>query len=197
MTLGRSSPSAPSWRRALGLWRRDRRGVAAVEFAMVAPIFCAMLAAAVDFGGVLHTKFELDSAVSAGANYAMVNASEATASSGATLAGVVSTIVATSQGAGWANDSVVVNNGPSSSMASGTSSTGGTAANANNCYCPTVSASTVTWGSSAVCGSACSGGGIAGKFVQISASHVYTPMFSSYGLVQNNTITASAVVEVQ
>ena len=41
------------------------------------------------------------------------------------------------------------------------------------------------------------GGGIAGKFVTIVATRAYNPIFSSYGLIANNTITASATVETQ
>ncbi len=177
--------------------RADRRGVAAVEFALIAPIFCVMLVAAVDFGGVLHTKFELDSAISAGANYALVNAAQVSSTNGASLGNVVATIVETSQGSGWANDSIVVNNGPSTTVNSGASTASGTASNADSCYCPSLSSSTVTWGAAATCGASCPAGGVAGKFVQISASHTYQPMFSSYGLVQNSSITSSAFVQVQ
>src|SRR5580692_477499 len=53
----------------------DDRGIAAVEFALLAPIFCLLMAGVIDLGGVLFTKFQLDAAVTAGANFAQVNAS--------------------------------------------------------------------------------------------------------------------------
>ena len=39
--------------------------------------------------------------------------------------------------------------------------------------------------------------GYAGKFVTITATRQYTPIFSGYGIVQNDTITTSAAVQVQ
>lgn len=176
---------------------RDRSGVASVEFALFLPLFCMLLAGVVDLGGALYTKFKLDSAVTAGANYAQVNAANVGATNGQTLANNIATVVESSEGSTWANDTVVVNNGPATSVSSGSSSTSGTASNADACYCPTGTASSVTWGSSATCGSSCAGGGYAGKFVVITASQTYTPLFASYGFVNNNTISASSMVQVQ
>jgi len=187
--------------RTLGLqaFAGDRRGVAAVEFALVTPIFCLLLAGIVDLGGALYTKFKLDSAVTAGANFAQVNAANVSSTNGQTLANNIATIVETSQGSGWADDGVVVNNGPTATVSSGTSTASGTATNADACYCPTGTPGSFTWGSSTTCGNPCPGTntGYAGKFVTITASHSYTPIFSSYGIVQNDTISASAAVQVQ
>jgi Flp pilus assembly protein TadG len=178
---------------------RDRRGAAAVEFALVTPIFCLLLAGIVDLGGALYTKFKLDAAVTAGANFAQLNASNVTAANGQTLANNIATIVEASEGASWADGGVVVNDGPTTTVSGGTATSSGTAANADLCYCPTGTPGSFTWGSSATCGNACPGTntGYAGKFVTITASHSYTPIFSSYGIVQNGTITASAAVQVQ
>jgi Flp pilus assembly protein TadG len=183
-------------------WRaivRDRGGIAAVEFALLTPVFCLLLAGVVDLGGALFTKFKLDSAVTAGANYAQINAANVSSTNGQSLANNIATIVETSQGSGWADDGVTVNNGPTTTVTSGTPTTSGTAANADVCYCPTGAVGSFTWGSSTTCGAACPGTntGYAGKFVTITATKTYTPIFSSYGIVQNDTITASAAVQVQ
>jgi Flp pilus assembly protein TadG len=185
--------------RSLRAFAGDRRGVAAVEFALVTPIFCLILAGIVDLGGALFTKFKLDAAVTAGANFAQVNAGNVGSTNGQTLANNIATIVETSQGSGWADDGVVVNNGPATTVASGAATGSGTATNADVCYCPTGTPGSFTWGSSVTCGNACPGTntGYAGKFVTITASHAYSPIFSSYGIVQNNTISASAAVQVQ
>ncbi len=180
-------------------FRRDVRGVAAVEFALLTPVFCLLMAGVIDLGGALFTKFKLDSAVTAGANYAQVNASNVNSTNGASLATNIATIVETSQGSGWADDGVVVNNGPSTTTTGGTQSTGGTLTNADACYCPSGTAGSFSWGSSTTCGSVCPGSntGYAGKFVTITATKTYSPIFSSYGIVQNDTITATSVVQVQ
>jgi Flp pilus assembly protein TadG len=185
-------------RRARG-FAADQGGIAAVEFALLTPVFCLLLAGVIDLGGALYTKFKLDSAVTAGANYAQINASSVNSTGGQTLASNIAAIVETSQGSGWADDGVVVNNGPSTSVASGTPTTGGTAANADACYCPTGAVGSFAWGSSTTCGAACPGTntGYAGKFVTITATKTYTPIFSSYGIISNDTITATAAVQVQ
>jgi Flp pilus assembly protein TadG len=177
--------------------RGNRAGVAAVEFAMVLPMFGLLLAGVVDLGNVLYTRFRLDSAVSAAADYVEVNAASVSSTGGATLASNAATIVQSSQGASWANASVVINNGPTSTVNNGTSSAGGTASGADSCYCPTYSAGTTTWGSAMSCGAACASSGTAGKFVTITATRAYSPVFSTYGIVQNGTISASATVQTQ
>jgi Flp pilus assembly protein TadG len=184
-------------RRSIRALAGDRRGVAAVEFALLTPVFCLLLAGIVDLGGALYTRFKLDSAVTAGANFAQINAANVTSTNGQALATNIATIVETSQGSGWADDAVVVNNGPTTSITSGAPTTGGTPTNADACYCPTGTTASFSWGSSTTCGAACPGGGYAGKFVTVTATREYTPIFSGYGIVQNDTISASAAVQVQ
>ena len=176
---------------------RDEGGVAALEFALIAPTLCLLLAGVADFGGALYTKFKLDAAVAAGANYAQVNAANVNSTSGASLATNIAAIVENAEGSNSANNVIVVNNGPSVTDSSGSSSSSGTPTSANSCYCPTGTTTSLTWGGAATCGSTCAGGGVAGKFVTVTATATYTPIFTSYGLIQNDTITASATVETQ
>jgi len=172
-------------------------GLAAIEFAMLVPVYLLILVGAVDMGGMLYTTYQLEQAVAAGADYAAVNSSNVNSTNGATLASSIATIIENANGSAWANDTIVVNNGPSETVTGGSGSAGGTASNANSCYCPTGSPPTWSWGSAVTCGSACTGGGQAGKFVTITASVAYTPLLTTYGLIPNNTITQSATVEVQ
>jgi len=180
------------------VWRlpfsRDQRGASAVEFALVLPIFLLLFAGIADFGGALYVKFGLNSIVSAAANYALVSSGSVNSSSGASLANNLATIVSNAHGSNWADGTVVVNNGPTATITSGTVSAGGTASNADLCYCPVKALSGITWGSSASCSTPCGSGGIAGKFVTIIASKAYSPIFSSYGLVKNGTISSNTVV---
>jgi Flp pilus assembly protein TadG len=176
---------------------RDLSGTAAVEFALFSPIFFALLVGAVDVGGMIFTRFELDSAVQAGANFAQINASSVSSTSGQTLANNIASIVQSSEGTDSANGSVVVNDGPTTTISGSSQSTSGTASNADSCYCPTGTASSLTWGSATTCGSSCSGGGYAGKFVVITATSTYTPIFGGLGIVKGGTITAATVVQAQ
>jgi Flp pilus assembly protein TadG len=185
--------------RSAGRILPNRDGMAAVEFALFTPVFCLLIVGVVDLGGVLYTKFKLDSAVTAAANFAQINAASVTSSAGPGLANNIATLVEASEGSAWADDVIVVNNGPSTTVSGGAATSGGTAANADACYCPSGPPGSLSWGASKTCGAACTGldTGYAGKFVVITATRQYTPIFTSYGLVQDNTISASAAVQVQ
>jgi Flp pilus assembly protein TadG len=186
-------------RRALPFRRfaQDRSGIAAIEFALILPIVALVVAASVDFGAILFTKFKLDESVSSATNYAMVNGGAVNSTNGPALASTLANLVAGSRGSGWADSSVMINAGPSASVTGGSLTTSGSGSQADSCYCPTGSAASVTWGSSQTCGASCPGGGFAGKFVQVSANRTYTPLFSGFGLVASHTITASSLVQVQ
>lgn len=180
----------------LALWR-SRAGLAAIEFAFVMPIFLMLLVGAVDLGMMLFEDYKLDQAVAAGAEYAAVNPSSVSSSGGATLATSIATTVEDANATSWANDQVVVNDGPSVTVTNGTFSNSGTASNADSCYCPTGSPPNWTWGSAQTCGASCSGGGTAGKFVTITATVSYTPLLTLYGIIGSRTLRQSATVETQ
>lgn len=177
----------------------DRSGVAAVEFALIAPTLILVLVGLIDLGGMIYTRFQLDAALNAGANYAMVNAASVNSTSGAGLASTLAGLVSSGQTTNGNNSSITVNSGPTASSSGGTVTTGGTASAADSCYCPTGAASSsVTWGTAQTCGATCTGGGYAGKFVLLSASVNYSPIFSGYGIVSaSGTITSSSLVQVQ
>lgn len=175
----------------------NRDGAAAVEFAILAPILVLVLAGAVDFGGVVFTRFGLDNTVSSAANYALNAKASVNGTSGGTLAQTISAVISNS-GATQINGTVTINNGPMATITNGVATISGTAANANSCYCPTRSGATITWGSAATCGSACDGGGKAGKFVVISVSRTYTPFFSNYGFIdEDQQISTMTVAQTE
>lgn len=53
-----------------------RAGASAVEFALVLPILIALLIGTIDLGAMAWTKMEVQAAARAGANYALVNATQ-------------------------------------------------------------------------------------------------------------------------
>ncbi len=57
-------------RRAAGGWRGDRGGMAAVEFAFVAPVLIALLIAVSELGLAIRAELLAQEAVAAGAQYA-------------------------------------------------------------------------------------------------------------------------------
>ncbi|MER9326981.1 pilus assembly protein [Mesorhizobium sp. M0152] len=178
--------------------RREKTGVSAVEFALVSPVLLLILAGTVDIGGSLKAKFELSSAVSAGSNYALLNGDKVNSSGGSALAGNIATVVTSGLGGNGGNIQVVINNGPALAYAASTSTATqtGTAANADLCYCPGNSGA-VVWSTPVTCGSICPAGGIAGKFVTISASKPYAPLFGGFGIVNDGNITVQSAVQPQ
>jgi Flp pilus assembly protein TadG len=182
---------------ALAAMWRSCSAIAAIEFAFLMPVFLVMFVGIVDLGMMLVQDYRLDQAVAAGAEYAAINASSVNSTSGGTLASNIATAVASANGSAWANDTVVVNNGPAVTVTAGTAAASGTASNADSCYCPTGSPPNWTWGSSATCGANCAGTGKAGKFVTITATSSYTPLLALYHFINSGTLRQSAVVETQ
>jgi Flp pilus assembly protein TadG len=180
----------------LKLWR-TRRSIAALEFGMLAPLYMIGMAATVDIGNAITANVIVAGSVQSASNYALVNASQVNSTSGATLATNLATIAANAFATNWANSTATVNNGPAASVTGGTTSSSGTPANANLCYCPTGTYSSITWGTSVTCGTTCTGGGIAGKFVVVTASYTWTPLFTSYSFVPSGYVSSGTVVQVQ
>jgi Flp pilus assembly protein TadG len=155
-------------------------GSAAVEFAIFVPFFAIIVAGTFDLGYLIYTASELTAAVSAASQYAENNAAMVS-SNPSGLAADISTVISNANGPNWAIPAVNVNNGSST-----------------NCYCPTGSPANWTWGTAMTCGKPCTGGGgVAGKFVTISGSHNVSPLFPTFGLTYNGTISRTAMVETQ
>jgi Flp pilus assembly protein TadG len=178
-------------------WFRRDRGTAAVELALLSPLLLILLAGIVDFGRVYREEIELSAAVAAAAQYALLNVASINSSGAAALAATLSGIVANSNGAAWAGVAVTVNDGATSTVAGGVTTGGGTAANANSCWCPTGNATGWSWGVAGTCGTACAGGTLAGKFVSIAGTRSFNALFANYGLIGNITLHQSAMVQTQ
>jgi Flp pilus assembly protein TadG len=179
-----------------GLWAR-REGTAAVELALLSPLLLLLLAGIIDFARAYDQEIELSSAVAAAGQYALINAASINSSNASSLAATLSGIVANSNGAAWAGATVTVNNGATSAVSNGASSSSGTAANANSCWCPGGGSGAWTWGAPATCGSACAGGTLAGKFVTISGTRAFSPIFAAYDLIGSISLHQSTIVQAQ
>lgn len=174
----------------------DQDGVAAIELALVAPLIVALLAGTADLGGMVLTRFTLNNAVTAASHYALANGGKVTSADGAQLASTIAALVSDARGPAWANALVVVNNGPANSTASGVATTSGAASNADQFWCPTRSGATIAWGAAMTSGAACSSGGKAGKFVQITGSRTYSTLILPAAFL-DGPIKVTAVVQVQ
>jgi Flp pilus assembly protein TadG len=177
------------------LWRRD--GTAAVELALMAPLLMILFAGTIDFARVYDQEIELSSAVSAAAQYALLNVANINSTSVTSLAATLSRIVANSNGVAWASATVTVNDGATSTVSNGTTSSSGTPANANLYWCPTGGSAAWSWGTAAAQGSACTGGTLAGKFVTVAGTRAFTAIFGAYGLIGSTTLHQSTIVQAQ
>lgn len=175
---------------------RDRRGGAALEFALLSPILAFLLAAAADFGGVVHMKLRVENAVSAAANYAIVNSSRVAPDAAEAFARDLVSIIALNA-AGVSVDEVVVNNAASAALVHGSVISSSMAGSADACYCPSLSAGGLAWGASVACGGSCPDSTRPGRFITVRVSQPYTPLISGYGVIQNNTVSVRTRVQVQ
>jgi len=152
-----------------------RAGVAAVEFGLLAPFLFALCAGLADFGFAFHNQLQLSSTLAAAAQYAFT---QGQSESGSTL---------TSDVAGF------VNNVSPIKLSSATASYNH-GLSASSCYC--VDGSPPVYTGPVTCGAACTdgSGSTAGKYVSISGSFSYTPIFPLdqvfFGGAFTQTVTA-------
>src|SRR6185369_4201840 len=86
-------------------WAVDRRGIAAVEFAIIAPVLLMLLGGVTDFGLVVAGKSQLANGLAQGAQYALLQGPGVTAATvktvvqnGSTRSGLTATVTATVTG---------------------------------------------------------------------------------------------------
>ncbi|MDR3539023.1 MAG: TadE/TadG family type IV pilus assembly protein [Acetobacteraceae bacterium] len=183
---------------------RQRAGTAAVEFALLAPLFILAFAGMIDLGNAIYTQIRLEAAVAAGANFAMLPTSIAnvTQAHAATLANNIAAMVTSTIATDAAHQpgaTVAVNNGPTVTVPIGSAAqtAGGSSTNvATSFYCPTGSPPNWTWGASVNASTACAGGGVSGQFITITASYTFTAFFP-YHFVQNGTMTVGMIVQTK
>ncbi|ASY66656.1 hypothetical protein SJ05684_b56740 (plasmid) [Sinorhizobium sojae CCBAU 05684] len=174
-----------------------RRGNAAIEFALVTPIFAVILAGGLDLAMLVFSRFRLEAAVSNSASYALVQADMVDAKNSSDLAEKLAVMIASEDAGGNKHASIVVNNGASADYNGTKISIRGMPGRGDACYCPSGSAASLVWGSARTCASACPSGGKAGKFVVVTVKQAYTPLFSSLGIVKGDSIDASAVIRAK
>jgi Flp pilus assembly protein TadG len=172
-------------------------GIAAVEFAFMVPVLLVLFSGVIDVSQMIYAYYQLDQAVAAGTQYAVLNAANVSSTNGASLATSIATVVENANGTAWANDTIVVNNGPTVTITSGSAASSGTATNADSYYCVTGSAPSWTWGTAYSSQTSCTGGDTAGKYVTVSASYNYVPLVGISGVFTNSTLSQSAAVRVQ
>jgi Flp pilus assembly protein TadG len=148
---------------------RDRRGVAAVEFAIIATIMVTLMLGAYDFGNAAQEQVALQEAVRAGGAYAQSRPSDLTG---------IRNSVANALPAGWA-----------------LSNAGGVAAVACFCLNPATGVTTPLGSCTDANLSSCTGANI-GKVVTVTATMPYTHIGSLFAaVIPNNTAQYAARIQ--
>ncbi len=149
--------------------RRNRKGTAAVEFALVAPLLIALLGAATDLGLAFSQSVRLSAAVRAGVAYAPTHAADTSF-----ISGVI--------------ESSLTGIGPHVTQVNGM-----------ECLCldPVTGAVQGSTPSDVICQGSCPGG--YARYVRISVSKSFTPIFPTSNIITFNSISqvrASATVRI-
>jgi Flp pilus assembly protein TadG len=153
-------------RKRLERFRRDRRGVAAIELAIALPILTASALCVGDLGRFALQKTWVAYAASAGAEYAVAHGA-------ASIANIKT--AATSAAPGGVSVS------PDPSVFYGCATATGVVASTQGATCP----------------SSTSTGGVAGKYVSVTATMPFSAMFSAAGISYPSALAATAVVRIQ
>ena len=160
-------------------WLNGRsRGIAALEFALVAPVMLIILGGIVDYGLGFYDKALLNNGIAAGAEYAVLNASSLV-SNGAAQQTAIETLVQNASGL----SGVSVSPAPT-----------GINPTTYSCVDSTASPPTLTSSSK---GATCSNGAPAGVYVVITAQYTYTPLLSALSGMGSTTLTQSTTVQIQ
>lgn len=161
----------------LSLLGSDRRGVAAVEFALIAPMLLLLLGGVVDFGLIMSGRSKLANAVAQAVQTALLTGPSVTQ---ATLRSVVQT-GATNSGL---TPTVTVTGSPACYCVSGSpaalSSTSTALSAQNTCTgtCPTGSTGPAV-------------------YVVVAASYVYSPLMPLYSQLSSPVISQTGTVRLQ
>lgn len=165
------------------LSRRD--GIAAVEFALIVPVFLGFLGLLVDFSAAFNTRLKLSSGIAAAGQYAFAQGQSV---SPATAAALIASVGAVAQNATNLSPppavTVLVNNAPNGTTA-------------DSFYCLDGS-NPVAWSSTGTRPASCGGSVTSGKFVTITMSSARTYWFLPSSVAARlSVLTDSAIVRVQ
>ena len=180
---------------ALTRLARSRQGVAAVEFAFIAPILLILMASVSQISLFVFKRMKANEAVSSAANSALSSGAGLTSSTADSTANLLAAILRAPDKDGTA---LVLINGSRQYNITATSVTAsGPASAADECRCPSSNGASISWGSAVACTSTCPSGAPAGKYVSISYSRPYKPIFPTYGIVPSTGISLQTAARVQ
>jgi Flp pilus assembly protein TadG len=158
-------------------WTIDCCGVAAVEFAIIAPVLLLLLGGIADFGLVMIGRSQLANGVAQGVQYALLIGPSVSSSA-------VNTVVQTGAARAGVTATVSVHvTGPACYCVSGTPAALGTTSTAMS--------------ANYTCTNTCANSTTPGAFMIINASYTYVSLMPLYSLLFNPTVSQSMTVRLQ
>jgi Flp pilus assembly protein TadG len=153
-------------------------GAAAVEFALSAPFLIFFFIGTADFAIAYHRAIQLSEALTAGALYGFT---QGQTESGSTLTSDVTSFVQSVSAVTLSSVTAAYNGGLA----------------AASCYC--VQGAALTFTGPVTCGSTCTdgSGSTAGKYLTITGTFTYTPMFPSDQMFFTSPLTQTVLVRVK
>lgn len=166
-------------------FRKDGRGVAAVEFVLVAPILILVMAGSADLGLAVVARMQVNEGVSAAANSAIVSGAGLSSSNADATASTIAAILHRTRGLAEpdATYRISFNGGRTYDFTGGRGTVSGAASTADECRCPTQGNGAIAWGAKADCSTPCANKSLAGRYVSIDVNRPYTPLFAYFGLI--------------
>ncbi|OLP61943.1 hypothetical protein BJF93_07395 [Xaviernesmea oryzae] len=174
---------------------KSRRGIAAVEFAFIAPVMLVMMTGVSELGVFVFKRMQANEAVSAAANAALASGPGLSSSTADATANVLASILRAPDTAGTAR--MTINGLRAYDITATQMTSSGSVSSADECRCPTQANGVIDWGGSVGCTSTCADGSSAGRYISIAYHRPYKPVFPTYGLISNNGITVNVVALVQ
>lgn len=158
-------------------WTTDQRGIAAVEFALVAPFLLILLGGAADFGLLVAGKSKLANGVAQGIQYALSTGPSVTV----------------------ANLRAAVQSG---AARSGVTEAVTVSVTAPACYCvsgsPAVLAASTPLSAANTCTGTCPTGAMPpGAYVQVAATYIYQPLMPFYSGLASTTVSEAVTARLR
>lgn len=163
---------------------RNRDGIAAIEFGLIAPVFVWLLGLLIDFAVAFNMQLQLASSVHAAAQVAFAQGQWVTRNTASSLITAVTAVATTAAGSTPVTVNVLVNNAADGS-------------NADTYFC-VAGGRTPVWASTGSSPASCGGSLNSGKFVSISVTASRRYIFLPSAIASKiATLSDSAVVRVR
>ena len=176
-------------------YKKNEAGMAAVEFAILAPVILLILVAIIEFGSLIFSRISTNAAIASVTNTILLSENlEITAQYAAELAGQIKDEAYVGTVTVNLNDAYIATIDENNTLSSG--GNGDEAA----CYCPLPQGTLIEWGSAEDCGIECTNQMVnpilSGKFATVQASFSPPLLFGRF-LSQDYLGQLSAVVRIE